>query len=453
MIYPTRLMILAAAAVAPAALVIGIVYPAYWTSGLALLALLAALAAVDAFAGPGTRSVDVACEGPGAVCVGESFAVVARIHFRAAAPGTVEAAIGVSGPVTAPFGWRAKAEAQPGGAAAAIVLKAERRGTARIDSIWVRWTGTLGLVWKQRVLGLGQEVLISPDIRPVREKSAQLVNRDAMHGQIPQLQVGEGAEFEALTDYRPGMDRRSIDWKTSARHTMLIAKEYRTERNNNIVMALDAGRAMCEPLATPARPGAGEGEAAVSTSVPRIDRAVSAALLTAFVALRDGDRVGLFAFDSRPRASSRPISGPRAFPTLQRVAAGIDYSTHETNYTLAMATLAGTLSRRSLIVVFTEFPDTISAELMLNAVGSLLKRHLVLFVVLRDEELEQFTAAEPEAPEDVSRAVMAAGLLRERRLVLTRLRHMGVHVIEATAEAAGPALVSAYLDLKRRDLL
>jgi uncharacterized protein (DUF58 family) len=280
-------------------------------------------------------------------------------------------------------------------------------------------------------------VLISPDIRPVREKSAQLINRDAHHGLVPQLQVGEGAEFEALTDYRQGMDRRSIDWKTSARHTMLIAKEYRTERNNHIVMAVDGGRVMCEPLG----------------GVPRIDRAVSAALLTAFVALKDGDRVGLFAFDSRPRVSSRPISGERAFTLLQRVAAGIDYSAHETNYTLGMATLAGSLNRRSLIVVFTEFADTISAELMLEAIGTLLKRHLVLFVVFRDEELEAFTTAEPAGPEDISRAVTAAGLLRERRLVLTRLRHLGVHVIEAAADTAGPALVSAYLDLKRRNLL
>ena len=92
---------------------------------------------------------------------------------------------------------------------------------------------------------------------------------------------------------------------------MLVAKEYRTERNNNIVMALDAGRAMCEPLA----------------GVPRIDRAVSAALLTAFVALKDGDRVGLFAFDSQAaRVEPARSRGARAFAVLQRVAAGIDYS-------------------------------------------------------------------------------------------------------------------------------
>jgi uncharacterized protein (DUF58 family) len=171
------------------------------------------------------------------------------------------------------------------------------------------------------------------------------------------------------------------------------------------------------------------------------------------VALKDGDRVGFFAFDSRPRASSKPIGGARAFSTLQRVAAGIDYSASETNYTLGISTLAAGLNRRSLIVIFTEFADTISAELMLAAIGTLLERHLVLFVVLRDEELEAFAAAEPLAPEDVSRAVTAAGLLQERRLVLTRLRHLGVHVLEANAAEAGPAVVSAYLGFKRRNML
>ena len=437
MIYPTRRTILLAAAVAPVALLIGLFLPAYWTAGLALLAFLIALAAVDAFTGPATADVEVGCEGPGAVSVGETFALVAQVRFRRNAPKSAELALGATGPVEAPFGWRAKAELERGAGAAAIVVRAERRGTARMDAIWIRWTGLFGLVWKQRRLALGQAVLVTPDIRPVREKSAQLVNRDATHGQVAQLQIGEGAEFEALADYRQGMDRRAIDWKQSARHTHLIAKEYRTERNNNIVMALDAGRVMCEPLG----------------GVPRIDRAVSAALLTAFVALKDGDRVGFFAFDSRPRAASAPISGGRAFALLQRVAAGIDYSSKETNYTLALATLASSLSRRSLIVIFTEFADTISAELMLNAVGALLKRHLVLFVVLRDEELEAFTAAEPVQPDDISRAVTAASLLRERRLVLTRLRHLGVHVIEAASNEAGPALVSAYLELKRRSLI
>jgi len=436
LIYPTRLAVLLAAGIAPLALLIGLAAPALWTGGLLLLAMLLLLCAVDVFAA--ARLADVAtCDAPRQAGIGESFAVTTGAAFKGRGPGAAQFALGTDGAVEAPFGFRAWGERTRQGFAAAIMLKAERRGTVRIESLWVRWRGPLRLIWKQRAFDVGRGVLITPDIRQLRDASAQMVNREAMFGIKAQMQLGEGAEFEALADYRTGMDRRALDWKQSARHTRLIAKEYRTERNNNVVMALDAGRAMCEPL----------------DGVPRVDRAVSAALLTAFIALKDGDRVGLFGFDSRPRASSQPISGPRAFPTLQRIAAGIDYSANETNYTLALATLTAKLQRRSLIIVFTEFTDTINAELMLGAVGTLLKRHLVLFVVLRDEELEGFAGAEPAEPDDVSRAVTAAALLRERRLVITKLRHLGVHVVEASGSEAGPALVAAYLDLKRRSLL
>ena len=108
-VYPTRRAVLLAAAVAPIALMIGIFLPGYWTAGLALLVLLIALAAVDAMTGARLRSAEVICEAPGAVGVGETFAVTARMKLDGPATAT-ELAIGVDGPVAAPFGWRARAE-------------------------------------------------------------------------------------------------------------------------------------------------------------------------------------------------------------------------------------------------------------------------------------------------------------------------------------------------------
>jgi uncharacterized protein (DUF58 family) len=233
------------------------------------------------------------------------------------------------------------------------------------------------------------------------------------------------------------MDRRAIDWKQSARHSALMAKEFRTERNHNVIMALDCGRAACEPVG----------------GMPRIDRFIHAGLLLSYACLRGGDRAGLFAFDSRPRISTGALGGIDAFRTLQTVAGRIDYSAHETNYTLALATLSGQLQRRSLIVIFTDFTDPTAAELMLEALAPMLKRHLALFVVLRDEELEALTAAAPETPEDVARAVVAGVLLRERETVLGRLRRMGAHIVDTPADPVGPEVVNAYLDLNRRDLL
>ena len=75
----------------------------------------------------------------------------------------------------------------------------------------------------------------------------------------------------------------------------------------------------------------------------RLDRALNAALLLAFVSLKLGDKAGVFAFDSKPRIASGVVSGVRGFNALQHVAAGIDYSMEETNFTLGLSTLAGQL--------------------------------------------------------------------------------------------------------------
>lgn len=437
MIYPSRRSILLAAALAPLALLIGVAAPAYWHAGMAGLAFLLALILADALSGARAADAEVVAEGPGAASVGGELEIGINVRFGRRPPAAAEVALGSSTLLSPVRGSRAAVAMDGGIGVAQFAFTAIRRGSAPLGPLWLRWRGPLGLVWKQKVMRLEQAVLVTPDLRPTREKAAQMMQRDATHGLRAQLQVGEGSEFEALTEYQPGMDRRSIDWKQTARHWMLLAKEYRTERNNNIIMAVDAGRAMCEPLA----------------GVPRVDRAVSAALLTAFVALKESDRVGFFGFDSHPRVASNAVSGHRSFALLQRVAAEIDYSPNETNYTLALATLAERLHRRSLIVIFTDFTDTITAELMLNAVGTLLRRHLVLFVVMRDEELEGLAGKAPDEPADVTRAVTAAALLRQRRLVIARLRRLGVHVLEAAHDQAGPALVNTYIDLKRRSLL
>jgi uncharacterized protein (DUF58 family) len=176
-------------------------------------------------------------------------------------------------------------------------------------------------------------------------------------------------------------------------------------------------------------------------------------LLTAWVALKMGDRVALHAFDSRPRLASGVVSGNAAFHELKRISAEIDYSAEETNYSFGLITLSARLSRRSLIVLFTEFTDSISADFLVRTAHRLLQTHLLLIVVLRDEELEAIAEQEPRRPEDVTRAITAAALLRERRLIINRLRHLGVHVVESEHDKVGESLVASYIELKQRNLL
>jgi uncharacterized protein (DUF58 family) len=318
-------------------------------------------------------------------------------------------------------------------ARAEFSLTPVRRGEGRLERSWIRWQGPLGLVWLQRNDEIGRVLPIVPNVASVKEQAIRLFRRDAPMGAHVQLTTGEGAEFHALREFQTGMDRRTIDWKQSAKHAALLAREFQFEQNQHIVLALDTGRLMCEPV---------KGE-------PRIDRAIEASLLLAYVGLKLGDRVGLFAFDERPRLSSGMVSGAAAFPLIQRHAAKLDYSTAETNFTLGLTQLGAKLAHRAIVVIFTDFVDTTSAQLMLENVGRLLDRHLVVFVVFHDDELESLAQAEPRTPADVSRAVIAEAMMRERDVVIERLRRLGVEIVDVPVERIAAGLLDVYLAVKR----
>ncbi|EZP50053.1 DUF58 domain-containing protein [Sphingomonas sp. RIT328] len=435
MIYPTRIAVLAAAIGAPLALLVALLFPASWYAGLGWPLAVVALAAADALLGRARVNVVVALPPSTPVGVTASMPVAVSVA-GGRPPAAVQVAVTRDPLVTFPDGPRLDVPLDRGRGAAALSLTPLRRGTASFETVWVRWAGPLGLIWRQRRIDGARALPILPDVEAIREQGAQVFQRHAVQGLLAQTDRGDGTDFDALVEFRTGMDRRAIDWKQSARHRRLYAKDYQAERNSQIVFAIDAGRQMSEPVG----------------GIPRIDRAISAALLTGWLALKLGDRVALHAFDSRPRVASGFIGGSGAFPELQLLAAGIDYSGDETNYTFALTTLAAKLTRRSMIVLFTEFTDPTSADFLVRAAARLLKTHLVLVVVLRDDELETIVEAPPAVPADVTRAVTAAALLRDRRLVLLRLRHMGVHVVESRHDQVAERLVEGYVDLKRRGL-
>ena len=437
MIYPTRRAIVIALAGAPVVLAVGVLAPGFWLAGVVWAGVALLLPLADAALGGDRRRVQAELEAPRGLAVGAAARAFARIGFPAGpVPAEVEARLQTGERiVVAPA--RAVSRVQDRAARVAFRLEPVRRGMGEIERLWLRWTGPLGLVWKQTSVPLAIAEPILLDIGAVKQEAIRLFARDAPFGAKSQLETGEGSEYHALRDFQAGMDMRTVDWRRSARHGALLAKEFRTERNHHVVFAVDCGRLMSQPL----------------DGLPRIDRALNAALLLAFVALKMGDRAGLFSFDERPRISTGVVSGAAAFPLLQRQAAAVDYSTAETNFTLALTQLSAELQRRSLVVVFTDFADSTSAELMVENVGRLLRRHLVLFMAFRDEELETLVRAEPQTPDDVSRAVIGATLLREREVVIGRLRRMGVQVVEAPADRMGPELLNAYLELKRKELL
>ncbi|MBO0754263.1 MAG: DUF58 domain-containing protein, partial [Bradyrhizobiaceae bacterium] len=371
MMMPTARAALLFAGGVPVALLAVAIAPELWSLSADFSILVLVAVAADALLALPPRRIALLVRPPNHLVVGQGGVLVvevqkmpyrrrARLEIRLEQRGDLDETATV--PLDVPAG---------SGAAASIALTARRRGQVMVDAVWVRWNGPLSLIRFVRRIPLDAVIDVISDIRGVHNAALQFFARDAILGVKVQHQQGEGTEFEALREYAPGLDSRRVDWKRSARHRKLLCKEFETERNHHIILAFDTGYLMREPV----------------NKVARLDHAINAGLVLSWIALRSGDLVGTYGFDAVVRSYQAPARGLYRFSHLQRATAGLAYNAEETNYTLGLAELNVRLRRRTLVILFTEFVDTVTAELLIESLERLRNRHVVVLVTLRDNEL------------------------------------------------------------------
>ncbi len=430
----TRLMVLAIAIFAIAVLAIAI-EPLPAQTGVFLFLALGGLLLADLLLSRSRPGWSVRLTGPGEIFTDETGNFALQVDVPSGAPGSMRCRLdyppGLDGPTEVSL------DPSETGARASVPIRACQRGSWAISRLWLNWPSRLRLIDFCPELEVAAEIDAVPNIRPVSSGQIDVAVRSTLFGVKENILRGEGSEFHQLREFTSGMDPRTIDWKQSARHRGLVAKEMRAERNHHVILALDNGFLMREEIA----------------GLPKIDHAVNAALACAWAAGLGGDQVGLFAFDSQPRLFLPPEPGRAAFARLRTRTAELGYRSVETNHTLAMAHLHARLKRRTLIVVFSDFVDTTTAELLIENISVLNRAHVIVFVALRDPSLEEIVEASPSDLNDVARTVSATAMLRERRLVMERLARLGVIVVDAFPGAVTGRLISAYLNIKSREMI
>lgn len=407
--------------------------PAEWA--MLPIAVLVLVFFADWIISVGPRSVSVVAKTPREVFVGEEV----MLDLSLTGPENRLSNLGVEHTLSLSDGFRVLdgEGAQTEGLRTTIPLFARRRGLWMIEKVWLYWKSRLRLIDFVPVYKIDCSVNVVPNIRPVTSGQIDLDLRSALFGAKQTAWRGEGSEFHQLNEYVQGMDPRSIDWKRSARHHGLVAKEMRAERNHQIVFAMDNGHLMREEVA----------------GLPKIDHKINAALALAWAGVQGGDQIGLFAFDARPRLFSPPRPGRAAFSHMRTQMGELEYKSIETNHTLALSHLHQRLAKRSLVVVFSDFVDPLTAQLLVEHVSILSRHHVVVFVSLRDPLLENLANAPAQMMNDIARSVSASNLIAERRMVLDKMAAQGVYVIESDPGSMTPRLINTYLTIKSQELI
>jgi uncharacterized protein (DUF58 family) len=342
-----------------------------------------------------------------------------------------------------PGGWAVRGmprqlELPPGrDLALEYALIPDGRGSFRFEGCHLRLHSPWSLWTQRRTVGDPESLRVYPNFAPLARMaglSVEVASRSV--GARLQRRRGEGTEFQELRDYRIGDSLRKIDWKATARVSRLISREYRDERNQQVVLLLDCGRRML----------------AQDDRLAHFDHVLNASLALAYIALRQGDAVGMLACAGEDLRWLPPQQGSGGMDMLLGAGYDLQAVPVATDYLAAASALQARQRRRAFVVLITNVRDEDDEELRM-AVSLMSRRHLVLVVSLRELALDQAATTVDDGVESAIRAAAAMDYLARREAIHDALRREGVATLDVSCSELSGVLVERYLAVKREGRL
>ena len=336
-------------------------------------------------------------------------------------PAEVEITVGPHGEADAPY-----------------AITPNERGEAKLANAYVRYQSPFKIAERWATVDLAQAITTYPNFEEAKRDSVHLIRgRHVELAQRPTRMRGAGRAFESLREYRPGDEFHDICWTASARRGKLVTRVYEIERSQTIWILVDAGRLMRTRVA----------------GLSKLDYAVNAALTLSQVALSSGDRVGVLAYGRRIGTRLPAARGSAHLRQIIEGLAAVREDEGESDHFQAATRLLTDQKRRCLVVWITDVSETAMTPEVIEAAARLMPRHLVLFVVIGQADLNLLAARRPESVDEMYETAAAQEVVHRRELLLARLRERGALALETNSSQLSPALVNAYLAVKLRSQL
>lgn len=317
-------------------------------------------------------------------------------------------------------------------------LTPPKRGRFEFRQIAVRYLSRFRLVWREVSMGQTVAVKVYPNMRRVRDAELKALGaRSLVSAHRKTSWRGEGREFESLRDYVRGDELRHISWSATARRGKLVTRQYQVERDQTILIVLDAGRLMTARI----------------EQETKLDSAVHATLALMSAAARGGDNAGIVVFGRRIKTYLPPKRGREHMDAALEALHAIEPEMIEPSYSRAFEFIAANCKRRSLVVLLTDLVDEEGSKDLLTSLKILRPRHLPLVVTISDRDLKAAVRDVPTTVPDLFTQSVAEEIMHQREAALRLVEAQGGLALDVTAAALAPALLEKYLQVKERGLL
>jgi len=317
-------------------------------------------------------------------------------------------------------------------------LRPVRRGEYGFGHIQIYISTPLGLLQRHVRRGAPIDIAVYPSYLMLHQYEFMAIHNNLAELGIKKIRrIGHNTEFEYIKEYIKGDDYRTINWKASARRHFPMVNIYRDERSQQIYSIIDKGRIMQNAF----------------NGMTLLDYAINASLVLSYVAIRKEDKAGLatFAEDFETFIPATRQSGQlqRLLDSLYReqtVFGESDYSSlyvHVNKY----------ISKRSLLIIYTNFDTITGISRQLDYLRQLSRRHVVLVVFFEDVEMKAFATRRPTALENYYQQVVTDKFIFEKHHVSAKLRQYGIYSLLTEPEHLSVNLINKYLEMKARGMV
>ncbi len=206
-------------------------------------------------------------------------------------------------------------------------------------------------------------------IQQIEIHTRRLVN-EAFIGEYHSVFKGRGMEFDAVREYQPGDEIRTIDWNVTARMGRPFIKRYVEERELTVMILVDVS----------ASGNFG------SVRQLKNEIAIEVCALLAFSAIKNNDKVGVIVFTDRIEKFIPPKKGAKHVLRVIRELLCAEPAGKGTNISVALEYMDKISTRRAICFVVSDFiaNDYVHALRIAN------KRHDVIAIPIidpREQEL------------------------------------------------------------------
>ena len=216
-----------------------------------------------------------------------------------------------------------------------------------------------------------------------------------------------------------------------------MVNHYEDEKSQSVYLILDKSRNMKMPF----------------DNLSLFDYSINTSLTIANTAIRKKDKAGLITFSEKINTIIGAGGGNGHLKRILKALYSEKDGKFDANYEKLYKIIRAKLPVRSLLLLFTNFESKNSADQILPILRQINNRHLLVVIMFRNTELEEYSKKRPTNTEEQYIITQSEQLIYDKLEVVKKIQQYGIQTVFTTPKNITIDVINKYIELKARGMI